>query len=625
MPNSLSASRSRKNKLDPVVLAGRYRLLGLLGFGGMAEVWEASDERLGRKVAVKLLHPRALPPERERFFLEVKALSRLFHPGIVQVLDLGEEEGRPFFVMELVEGGSFDRLGPFEESEEGERILEAAAQVMEALAHLHQSGILHRDLTPKNILLTREGHPKVMDFGLAYLLQESQRLTRTGFTLGTPLYMAPEQAKGLPLTPKVDLYSLGAVLYRTLVGRPPFEGENDQAILFQHVYEAPTPPQDHNPVLPEEVGALVLALLAKHPEERPAEAGLFRQAAARVRALRYGVARGGAARTGQYPEGPPLPRNLTLRGRLDLGGEAAWPLEMAFAKGDLFIGVGQSLVQLDLLDLEAALQGAQRRLLLPEEVSAAPVYRNGLYVATREGVLRCYRGGRLIWSFAAGDEISASPLILEERIYLASRDGSLYALEGGKPLWRFQAGGHLSASPTFHRGLLLVGGEDGWLYTLEPREGRLLYKVKTGPIHAPVAGYGGVAYIPTWAGEVHAFDLEGRDTLWSLDLEGEIWGGLAVDRDRVYAAGWGGVVYALDRRTGDEVWSLEVGKVTAGLSLAQGHLYVATEEGRLLAIEAHRGQVVFEAEGLGPVQVPPLPLGNDVYVVSLQGRLYRFG
>ena len=252
--------------MAPVVLAGRYRLEAPLGSGGMAEVWRAVDERLGRKVAVKLLHPRALPPERERFLLEVRALSRLFHPGIVQVLDLGEEEGRPFFVMELVEGGTFDRLGTFEEGPEGDAILRGAEEVMEALAHLHAQGILHRDLTPKNILLTREGHPKVMDFGLAYLLQESRHLTRTGYTLGTPTYMAPEQAKGLPLTPKADLYSFGAVLYRTLTGRPPFEGENDQAILFQHVYEEPKPPEALNPAVPRAVGEAVLALLAKHPE-----------------------------------------------------------------------------------------------------------------------------------------------------------------------------------------------------------------------------------------------------------------------------------------------------------------------------------------------------------------------
>ncbi|RTH27312.1 serine/threonine-protein kinase, partial [Thermus scotoductus] len=310
-----------------MVLGGRYRLEASLGSGGMAEVWRAVDERLGRKVAVKLLHPRALPPERERFLLEVRALSRLFHPGIVQVLDLGEVEGRPYFVMELVEGGTFDRLGPFEEGPEGERILEAAIQVMEALAHLHAQGILHRDLTPKNILLTKEGHPKVMDFGLAYLLQESRHLTRTGYTLGTPTYMAPEQAKGLPLTPRADLYSLGAVLYRTLTGKPPFEGENDQAILFQHVYEPPKPPQALNPTIPSGVAEAVLSLLAKHPEERPSHPSLFKSPLQEFQALRLATPRAGSSRSGHYPMAPD-PRRLSLKGKVDLGGEAAWPGEM---------------------------------------------------------------------------------------------------------------------------------------------------------------------------------------------------------------------------------------------------------------------------------------------------------
>jgi len=230
-----------------VKLAGRYRLETPLGQGGMAEVWRAYDERVGRAVAVKILHAYVHPNERARFFQEAKALSRLSHRGVVQVYDLGEEEGKTYFVMELVEGGSFDRLGPFEDGPEGLRLLEAALEVLDALEHLHRRGVIHRDLTPRNILLTTEGNPKVMDFGLAYLLQESRHLTRTGYTLGTPQYMAPEQAKGLPLGPQADLYSFGAVLYRTLTGKPPFEGENDQSVLYQHVYEEPKPPETLNP------------------------------------------------------------------------------------------------------------------------------------------------------------------------------------------------------------------------------------------------------------------------------------------------------------------------------------------------------------------------------------------
>ncbi|SDE74976.1 serine/threonine protein kinase [Thermus arciformis] len=603
--------------MAPVVLGGRYRLEAPLGSGGMAEVWRAVDERLGRKVAVKLLHPRALPPERERFLLEVRALSRLFHPGIVQVLDLGEEEGRPYFVMELVEGGSFDRLGPFEEGLEGERILEAAQKVMEALAHLHTQGILHRDLTPKNILLTREGHPKVMDFGLAYLLQESRHLTRTGYTLGTPTYMAPEQAKGLPLTPKADLYSFGAVLYRTLTGKPPFEGENDQAVLFQHVYEEPKPPEALNPAVPRAVGEAVLALLAKHPEERPSHPALFQGVLEDFRALRLATPRAGASRSGHYPLGPE-PRRLALKGRLDLGGEAAWPGEMVYAGGRVYLGVGKSLAEVDLLT------GEVRHQSLPEEASSPPVVRGGVYVGSWDGKVRRFRGRALEWTAETRAEVTASPLVLGERVYVASRDGTLYAYEKDRPLFRFHAGGHLSASPTFYRGLLFVGSEDGWLYALDPATGALRYKVRTGPIHAPAAAQGGVLFIPTWRGEVYAFDPLTRETLWNVELEEELWGGLALDEARVYVAAWDGVLRALDRATGEEAWSLEVGKVTAGLSYAAGHLFLATEEGRFLAVD-QKGQVVFEATGLGAVQVPPLPLPQEVLVVNVLGQLYRFG
>jgi outer membrane protein assembly factor BamB len=139
-----------------------------------------------------------------------------------------------------------------------------------------------------------------------------------------------------------------------------------------------------------------------------------------------------------------------------------------------------------------------------------------------------------------------------------------------------------------------------------------------------VAAFRGRLFIPTWEGEVYAFDPLSRETLWNAELEGEVWGGLALDEERVYVAAWDGVLRALDQATGEEAWSLEVGKVTAGLSYASGHVFLATEEGRFLAVD-QRGQVVFEATGLGSVQVPPLPLAQEVLVVNTLGRLYRFG
>jgi serine/threonine-protein kinase len=607
-----------------VKLAGRYKLEVPLGEGGMAEVWRATDERVGRQVAVKILHAHVHPAERQRFFQEAKALSKLSHPGVVQVYDLGQEEGRTFFVMELVQGGTFDQLGPFEDGLEGLQLLEAARKVLEALAHLHERGVIHRDLTPRNILLTAEGHPKVMDFGLAYLIQESRHLTRTGYTLGTPQYMAPEQAKGLPLSPKADLYSFGAVLYRTLGGRPPFEGENDQSVLYQHVYEKPKPLNEVNPAVPLSVSRLSQSLLHKDSGPRPSAAAATHTLAEVLRDYREHLSatpRGGLSRSGHYPGGPAEPGRLEIAGSYDLGGEVAWPGELVAWEGRLWVGSGRGVARFDLAE------GRVQRFPLADEVSAPPALANGrIYAGAWDGTLSALEpSGRLAWSFPTHAEITAAPLVLGGRIYLAGRDGFLRCIdEKGGLIWAFQAGGHLSASPTLYRGLLFVAAEDGWLYALDPLSGHLRYKVETGPVHASLPAARGIVLIPTWAGEVHAFDPLGREVLWSFELEGEIWGAPALDHRRAYLSSWGGKLIAVDLHSGEECWSYPTGKITAGLSLACGHVFAATEEGRVLALEASSGRLIFEASGLGPVQAPPLPYRTSLYVANLEGRLYRF-
>jgi len=609
---------------DKVKLAGRYRLEAPLGEGGMAEVWRATDLRMDRPVAVKILHAYLHPSERSRFFREVKALSKLSHPGVVQVFDLGEEEGRTYFVMELVEGGSYDRMGPFEDGMEGLRLLTASARVLEALQHLHQRGVIHRDLTPRNILVTSEGQPKVMDFGLAYLVQESRHLTRTGITVGTPEYMAPEQAKGLALTPQADLYSFGAVLYRTFTGKPLFEGENDQSVLYQHVYEPPKPPCSLNPAIPAEVSGLIESLLQKSPAERPASAAMahavLEETLRRYREHLSGTPRAGASRSGHYPTGPARPDRLELQGVYDLSGEVAWPGELVACEGSLWVGAGQGIARLDLTI------GSVHRQRLGDEVSAPPVVAHErVYVAAWDGRLTGMSlSGRPILSFPTRAEITAAPLVAEF-IYLAGRDGFLYALDASGTLrWGFQANSELSASPTLYRGLLFAASEGGWLFALDPQSGHLRYKVEAGPVHTAMPARGGLLFIPTWAGEIHAFDPLTREVQWSFDLEGELWGAPALDERYLYAASWAGKLHALDQKTGDEVWTLEVGRVTAGLSIAHGVLYLGTEEGRVLGVDTKSGRLLFEASGLGPIQVPPLPYRGALFVATLAGKLYRF-
>ena len=601
-------------------IGGRYRLEEPIGRGGAAEVWRAYDERLLRPVAVKLLFPHVAPAERERFAREVRALARLSHPGVVPIYDLGEEEGRLYFVMELVEGGPFDRLGPFEEGVEGRRLLRAALEVLDTLDHLHARGILHRDLTPANILTTPEGHAKVMDFGLAYLAG-SEGLTRTGYTLGTPLYMAPEQATGGELTPAADLYAFGAVLYKALTGEPPFSGEHDQAILYKHVYEKPAPPEAKNPAVFPALSRLVLGLLAKEPGARPKSARVvhrrLRRAARELEARAYRTARAGASRSGHYPEGPLAPETLQKEERLRLGGEPAWPGELVLSGERMAVGVGArglALVEGD----------AVRYLPAEDEVSAPPLFAGELYYAGWDGGVYRAAGGRPERVLSAQAEITAAPLEAGGRVYVPSRDGRLYVLEHGRLAYAFEAEGHLSAGATLYRGMLFLSSESGWVYVVEPTTGRLLYKVEAGPIHVPLPAAEGVVLFPTWPGEVHAFDPLTRETLWTFELEGEVWAAPAVGYGLAFLASWGGVLYAVDLFEGEEVWSARVGRVTAGLSLAAGVLYVATEEGRFLAFDAKSGELRFEASGLGELQTPPLPTERGVFLAALDGRVYRF-
>jgi WD40 repeat protein/Tfp pilus assembly protein PilF/tRNA A-37 threonylcarbamoyl transferase component Bud32 len=251
-----------------------YDILGVLGRGGMGVVYKARQQALNRVVALKtiLAGAHADPEERTRFLQEAEAVARLQHPAIVQIYEVSREGDRPYFVLEYVDGGSLaDRLrgGNPLPAHQSARMLETLAR---AVQFAHQRGIIHRDLKPANVLLTAAaGAPKVTDFGLAKYLEAGQAgLTHTGAVLGTPSYMAPEQAGGKAKTvgPAADVYALGAILYAMLTGRPPFLGETPLDTLDQVVSQEPVPPSRLRPKVPRDLETICLKCLQKEPARR---------------------------------------------------------------------------------------------------------------------------------------------------------------------------------------------------------------------------------------------------------------------------------------------------------------------------------------------------------------------
>ena len=247
---------------------GRYRIISRLGQGGMARVFLAQDESLHRQVAVKVLADRHSddPHFIERFQREARAAARLNHPNIVQVYDQSQTAGMSYIVQEYVEGETLKDLIRRESPIEPRRAITIALQILAALRVAHQQGVIHRDVKPQNILVQPDGKIKVADFGIASA--GDTEMTEAGSIVGTAQYLAPEQARGLPVGPPADLYAVGIVLYEMLSGRVPFEGEAAVTVAMRHVQEAPEALTDRNPLVPVALESVVMRALAKDPTQR---------------------------------------------------------------------------------------------------------------------------------------------------------------------------------------------------------------------------------------------------------------------------------------------------------------------------------------------------------------------
>ncbi|MBI2851386.1 MAG: protein kinase [Chloroflexi bacterium] len=319
---------------------GRYTVKKFLGEGGKKKVYLAHDTTLDRDVAFALIKTEKLDEAgRTRIKREAQAMGRLDHPNIVSVLDFGDHEGQPYMVLPLLSGGDVEGL--IKKAPDHrlplDKALEIAGSVCKGLEFAHGKGIIHRDIKPGNVWLNADGIAKVGDFGLA-VATDLPRLTQDGMMVGTVSYMPPEQAMGGKVTNKADLYSLGAMLYEMVTGRPPFVGDDSVAIIGQHIQTPPVSPTWHRADLPPSLETLIMRLLEKDPEKRPASATLVLQT------LELIVA--GKQTTQQTQETPKTAPNPIYR-RVFVGREAELKtLQSAFdsamaGKGALAVVVGE--------------------------------------------------------------------------------------------------------------------------------------------------------------------------------------------------------------------------------------------------------------------------------------------
>ena len=514
---------------------GRYEIKREIGRGGMATVYLAYDPRFKRDVAIKVLPSQFLhdPKFRGRFRQEAQAIAALEHSAIVPVHDFGEYENQPYLVMRYMPGGSLtDRLEP------GPLSVKKACQLLDRIARAidtaHSRNVIHRDLKPGNILFDEHGDAYLSDFGIAKLQEGTASFTGSAI-IGTPAYMSPEQARGKgTVDARSDIYSLGAVLFRTLTGKVPYEADTPVGQAIMHISEAVPRVRDVRPEVPQAVADVIERAMAKDPAER------FGSARAMAQSLhRAGIIPSGDEDTPTFDARPtPLP---VLRRRW------GWALAGVMVLAVLGWGIysraaGDSESTTPTISpvptvtaaatviseaTAAVVAVAEPTVVPPTETPVTPTDTvfppTDSPVPPTAPVAAMFRGGpertgvyepggptlgRQLWKFKTGDFVDSSPAISSGMVYFGSYDDHLYALDAGsgQEKWKFDAGSGFYSSPAISGGVVYFGSNDGHLYALDASSGQEKWKFKTGDgIWSSPAISGGVVYFGSTDGHLYAF------------------------------------------------------------------------------------------------------------------------
>ncbi|MFE7329417.1 PQQ-binding-like beta-propeller repeat protein [Streptomyces sp. NPDC057565] len=552
-----------------LIIAGRYELHSLLGRGGMGEVWAAYDTLIQRRVAIKLLpHPIDGDEGMDLFLREARTAGGLNHPGVVTVFDLGQEvDGTLYLVMELVPGRDLAAVLRNSGRLSLADVIGWTAQAADALAVAHAAGILHRDLKPANLMLTRTGIVKILDFGIARYASTATQASRI---IGTVSYMPPERLIGKAGDGRSDLYSLGCMLHELLTGTSPFGDVDTAAMMFAHLHRAPEPPSTSRADIPIALDQLVLDLLAKEPEQRPATAN---QVSIRLRALL------------NTPDTPRTPQTPTDGPTSLIPAPPARPATAPTLR----------------------VPATTRRLTHPpatpwihdtgsSSLSSPVVANDTLYVSDQAGnyALDAATGARKWHNFANGGSDNL-PTPTESIIYIGGNRGLAYALDAttGTERWVYRTRDDRFTTPTIAAGTVYLGSDERKVYALDPATGaeRWIQPVAEAVSAQPTVADGTV-YVSTMYGRLYALDARTGQVRWTYVARGTLGSSPVIFGHTVYLACTEGIVYSLDMTSGTERWTYDVGAsdgFDASPFVDAHSVYLSSQRSTVFALEAVNG------------------------------------
>jgi outer membrane protein assembly factor BamB/predicted Ser/Thr protein kinase len=554
---------------------GRYDVIAEIGRGGMGVVYRAYEPALDRTVALKVLAPDlALQPGFVgRLRREAISAARLRHPNIALLYEFGQADDTAFLAMEYVPGHSLRQIleaGPLAL----ERVIAILDQIGQALDYAHRMGIVHRDVKPSNILVGSDDQAMLIDFGLAEM-SERTLLTSDSAVLGTPHYMAPEQAAGRVTDARADQYALAAVAYEMLTGVTPFHGRGATAVVHAHIYDLPPPPTELRPALPAAVDAVLLRALAKKPNERYASLADF------VAALRAALA-------------PPAQPAAAIR--------RARPLLLG------------ALGALALLIAALALARATR------DAGVAATSQLSRQSAERSGVPLPQQ---VIWTYSTTPNLVGGPppVTSDGMLVVGTLDGQVLGLQAnsGELRWRVGGGATVFGAPSVTRGLVFVGGSDENVYALSLSTGGMIWprKVYGVALQAPLID-GDRLIVTTDKGYVYVLQSGSGQVIWSRPLAVSALPATASD-GRIFISA-GRSLFALDMRDGTVLWEfVAADTISTRAVIFDDLVVVGTSRGMLHAIKIVNGQEHLHYQASGPLSAAPAVGDDAVYVADQSG------